>query len=154
MCFLGAACLSSGKKNDGPVVVARFMLEAVGGDSAGVVRLPISGTLINLAPKSQLTEYDIVKCEVVENELGQSLVFQLSSRASRDLYRLTVTNQGKRLVLVINGQALGARRIERPWADGFIVMYAELPAEELPALAKDITRTSLDAQKDIAQQAK
>lgn len=148
-CLLGAACLSSSKKDDGPVVVVRFMLEAVGGDAAGAVRLPRSGTMISIAPKSQFTEYDILKCDVVDNELGKSLIFQLTPQASRDLYRLTVTNQGKRLITVINGEALGARRIERPWNDGYIVTYVEIPEEDMAALAKDITRTSTAARKDV-----
>jgi hypothetical protein len=86
---------------------------------------------------------------VVDNEFGKSLAFQLTPQAGRDLYRLTASNQGLRLVTVVNSVAIGARRIERPWADGYILTYVELPDDKLEKLAKDITGTSKDSQKDM-----
>ena len=144
----GGAC-SSSKKNDHPVAVVRFMLEGTGKDAGGLIRLPKSGTVVQVAAKSQFSEYDIVNCSVVDNELGKSLVFELTPQAGRDLYRLTATNQGKRLVTVLNGVPVGARRIEGPLSDGYILTYVEIDDQELPELAKNITRTSTDAKKEI-----
>jgi hypothetical protein len=145
---LCAGCFSS-KKDKGPTVVVRFMIEATERESGGTVRLPRSGTVISVAPKSLFTEYDVENCDVAENELGKCLVFRFTSQAGRDLYRMTATNQGKRLITVINGVALGAKRIESPFSDGYVVTYVEVEDAELETMAKDITRTSKNARKEM-----
>lgn len=143
--LLASGCASKTKKKNYDVAVVRFMLEATTREEGGVVKLPQSGVMIPVAPKSFFTEYDIIRCEAIDNELGKSLAFQFSSEATRDLYRFTATNQGKRLVAVLNGQAVGAQRIAGPNAQGFVVMYVEVPDTELIKLAKNITLTSEDA---------
>ena len=148
LAVFAGACSSSKKKNH-PVAVVRFMLEGTGKDAGGTVRLPRSGTVLQVAAKSQFSEYDIVNCSVVDNELGKSLVFELTPQAARDLYRLTATNQGKRIVTVLNGVPIGARRIEGPFNDGYILTYVEIEDQELTELAKNITLTSTDAKKEI-----
>lgn len=148
LAVFAGGCFSSKKKNH-PVAVVRFMLEGTGRDAGGTVRLPKSGTVIQVAAKSQFSEYDIVNCTVVDNELGKSLAFELTSQAARDLYRMTATNQGKRIVTVLNGVPIGARRIEAPFNEGFILTYVEIDDQELTDLAKNITRTSEDAKKEI-----
>ena len=116
---------------------------------AGTARLPRSGTVIPLAPKAQFTEYDIERCTVMDNELGRSLVFELTSRAVKDLYRVTATNQGRRIVTVVNGLPIGAIRITSPISQGYIVTYVEVEDAELEKLAKEITQTSEDARKEL-----
>ncbi|MEY4489958.1 MAG: hypothetical protein RIQ79_2466 [Verrucomicrobiota bacterium] len=152
--FAGLAaggCASSSKKKDYPISVVRFMIEATAQENGGLVRLPQSAVAISIAPKTFFTEYDIVRCDVVDNELGKSLVFQFTEDASRDLYRFTATNQGKRIVVVLNGTAIGAQRIVSPNMQGYLVMYVEIPETELITLAKNITLTSTDARKDAAK---
>lgn len=146
-------CMSSKKKNY-PVAVVRFLLEADSENAGAVVRLPQSGVVIPVEAKAHFTEYDIEGCDVVDNELGKSLVFKFTSAASRDLFRLSVPNQGKRIVTTINGRAVGARRIDRPLAQGVIVTYVELPEEELEKLAKNIARTSKDLRDELEKSQK
>jgi hypothetical protein len=153
LCFASAglllsSCASRSKKKDYPVAVVRFMVEANMQENGGIVRLPQSGVVIPIAPKTYFTEYDIMRCDVIDNELGKSLVFQFTDAASRDLYRFTATNQGKRIVVVLNGIAIGAQRISTANSQGFVVAYVELPESELPAIAKNITLTSEDARKE------
>lgn len=150
---IAGGCVTS-KKKDYPPTVARFMLEAAPDEAGVTVRLPKSGSTITIAPKSYFTEFDIVKCEVLDNELGKCLVFQLTPQAGRDLYRLTATNQGRRIVTAINAVAIGARRIERPIGDGYIVTYVEADEKELADLAKNVTRTSRDAQAELEKKGK
>ncbi len=148
-----AGCASSKKKNY-PETVARFLLEASASEAGATVQLPRSGTTIRVAPKTYFTEYDIVSCTAVFNEFGRSLVFKLTPEASRDLFRLTATSRGKRLVTVINGVAVGARRIEDPLSDGYIVTYVEIEDERLDEFAKNIVSTSTDGRKELEKRAK
>lgn len=139
---------SSSKKKKYPVTVARFMLEASDREVGTLVRLPLSGSTINVLPKTYFTEYDISKCEVVDNELGKGLFFQLTEQASRDLYRLSASNQGRRLITTVNGVAIGAVRVDRPIAQGFIITYVEVPLTAMEEMAKNISLTSADARKE------
>jgi hypothetical protein len=76
-------------------------------------------------------------------------MFLLTPDASRDLFRQTLAAQGRRIVTTVNGQPIGAVRIDRPISQGVILTYVELPAEDLIKLASDITRTSEDARKEL-----
>ncbi|HWA85859.1 MAG TPA: hypothetical protein VG710_06530 [Opitutus sp.] len=146
--LLAAGCASHARR-DGPPAIARFFLESPASDRAAAT-LPISGVRIAIAPKPVITEFDIVNVEIAQVELGKCLVFQLAPAAARDLYRLTASNQGRRLVLVLDGAAIGARMIERPLEDGAIFTFVELPDEKLPALVAGLKRTSVELQRAAA----
>lgn len=158
--FLGLSLLAMGgcashKTKNYPVTVVRFLLEASDSrDAGGVARLPISGVSISVEPKSYFTEYDIEGCEVVNNELGKALAFKLTSAAARDLFKMSVPNQGKRLVTMVNGRPIGARRIDGAFSQGYILTYVEVPEEELEAMAKNITRTSKDLREELEKKQK
>jgi hypothetical protein len=147
-------CASHSKKNY-PTTVARFLLEATNArDASAVAHLPRSGVAISVEPKSYFTEYDIENCEVVNNELGQGLAFKLTRAAATDLYKMSVPNQGKRLVTMVNGRPIGARRIDGAFSQGYIVTYVEVPEGELEAMAKNITLTSKDMREELEKQQK
>jgi hypothetical protein len=152
--LVAPGCASRSKKKDYPVTVVRFLLEADADANSVVVRLPKSGVMIAVEPKSYFTEYDIEACEAVANELGKSLAFRFTSQASGDLFRMSVPNQGKRLVTTINGRAVGARRIESAINQGYLVTYVELPEEDLEEMAKNITRTSTDLREELERKQK
>ncbi len=122
-------------------VVARFWLET---DSvrAVAVRLPVSELLIPLAPRPVITEFDIVNVELAEVELGRCLMFQLTPGASRDLFRLSAANQGRRLVVFINDEPAGVRLIERPVEGGVLYTFLEKPEAELPEIVRGLKRTA------------
>jgi hypothetical protein len=146
-----AGCLTtaSSKKKDKAPTLARFMLEASPRETGARMRLPISNVYVNIVPKAVFTEYDIVNCEVVNNEFGKCLVFQFSPEAGRDLYRLSVPNQGKRIVTLINGEPMGARLISAPISEGYLFTYIEVPEADLTKLAAEIKRSSEEARKEI-----
>lgn len=146
-----AACNTSTKKKDYDITVARFYMEANEGESFASVTLPVSGVQIALNSKPVVTEYDFVAVQVAESDLGKFLVFTLTADAARDIYRITGSNQGKRLVLFINDKPVGARVIDRPFATGAISVFAALPDELLIDLAKNMHATSVDIQKQIAK---
>jgi len=73
--------------------------------------------------------------------------------AARDMYRLTGSNQGKRLVLTLNDVALGARLIDAPMGEGSVMIFVELGDAELESLVRDLKRTSAEVQRQISRKA-
>lgn len=140
--LLAAGCQAP-RVAEGPAAVARFYLEAPA-DGATRVVLPVSELELAIEPKPVLTEHDFATVELTELELGKAVTFGLTPMASRDLYRLTAANQGRRLVLVVEGEAVGARPIEAPIEDGMLAVFIELPDEELPELVRRLERMALN----------
>ena len=129
---------------------ARLFLESTDGD-APMVRLPRSGVAIAVSPKAVITEGDIVNAEVVQVDLGRCLMLEVTPAASRDLYRLTGSNQGRRLVLTLNDVALGVRQIDRAIEGGALLLFVEITDAELATLVVNLKRTSEELQKEFAR---
>lgn len=132
---------ASGQVRPGTGVLARFFLEAPGGDGLALT-LPRSGTRVVVRAKPVLTEFDVIDVQVARVELGDCLLFKLSPASSRDLYRLTGANHGSRLVVVVNGEPLGARRIDHAFDEGSILMFVELSDAALQPLAQRLRTTA------------
>jgi hypothetical protein len=148
---LGACLLLGGCATPPPAapqgyapLVARFYLEAKADEPGVAVTLPQSGVTLNVAPKPVLVEYDLANAEIAQVELGRCLLVQLNAAATRDLYRLSATAIGRRLVLALNDRFVGARRIEQAMSDGTILTFVEVPDAELPPLVERLKRTSVD----------
>jgi len=123
--------------------VARFLLESEA-NRAAEVTLPVSGVRLRVLPKPVLLEYDIVRVELAQVELGRCLLFQLTPDAARDLYRMTAVNHGRRLALLINDRPMGARVIDQPITGGTILVFCEMPDAELPDLVERLKRTTAE----------
>ena len=67
-------------------------------------------------------------------DLGSCLMLQLTPAASRELYLISMTHLGQRLVLFLNDVPVGARRVEQAIADGLVLIFLETP-EDGPARA-------------------
>lgn len=149
--LLGAGCRSLGSADPAaPVTPIRFHLESADGKGA-VVELPRSGVRMSINAQPVITESDVIDADVARVELGDCLRFQLTGAGARDLYRLTASHQGRRLVLFLNGAPVGARRIDGPFADGAIMIFVELDDAALPALAETVKKSSAALQKEIAR---
>lgn len=146
-----AGCNSSTKKKNYEQTMARFLVEASEGDAFATVTLPVSGVQIAVNNRPAVTEFDFTAVELAQSDLGKFLVFHLTPEAGRDVYRLTGTNQGRRLVLFVNGLPIGARMIDRPFNTGTIAVFAAVPEDTLPELVKNLNATSVDIQKEIAK---
>ena len=131
-------------------VLARFFLESTDSGASTVV-LPVSGVRVAIGDKPVFTEGDIVAVEIAQVELGRCLAFQLTPSAARDLYRLSGANQGRRLVLMVNDVALGARRLEAPLSEGVLFVFAEVTDAELAVIAVNLKKTSAELQRTIAR---
>ncbi|CAM2789775.1 hypothetical protein RAHE111665_01285 [Rariglobus hedericola] len=148
-----AGCNSSTKKmKDEDMVMARFLVEASEGDAFASVTLPVSGVQIVVNNKPVVTEFDYVSVELAKSDLGTFIVFNLTGDASRDVYRFTGNNQGKRLVLFIGGKPVGARMIDRAFNTGSIAVFAAIPEEELPAIVKKMNETAIEIQRRISKE--
>lgn len=140
-----SGCRTADKKaEEGPW--ARFYMES---SSAGAVltQLPLSEVKLSIAPKPVLTEFDITNVELVQVELGRCLLFQFTGSAARDLYRMTVAHQGKRLVLIVDGSPLGVRRIDGPVSDGNLMLFVEMPDSALPELQAKLKKSAATIKK-------
>ena len=142
-----SACKTTSGGGDFEMMVARFVVETDQGGA--VVAMPLSGARIQVNPKATLTEYDIVNVAVADLELGRCLQFTLTHQASRAIYQTSATNQGRRLVLLVNGKALGLRRMDGPISNGVVHMFVEIPDAGLPELAKNLRETCIEVQKKI-----
>jgi hypothetical protein len=123
-------------------LVARFFMEVRPGTPGVTVQLPVSKVMLNVNPKPVLVEYDITNVEFAKVDLGWCLYFQFNSAAARDLYRLSASNLGGRLVLTLNDTPIGVRRMDQPIADGGFLIFLEVPNEDLPPIAERLKRTS------------
>lgn len=144
-----AGCNTSTKKKDYETVIARFLIEAQEGDTFASVTLPVSGVQITVNNRPTVTEFDFVGVQLAQADLGQFLVFLLTNDAARDVFRITASNQGKRLVLFLNGKPVGARLIDGPFGTGTIAVFVAIPDEELPELVKNLNATAADIQKKM-----
>jgi len=144
-------CHSEPKLPDYQPLVARFFLETRPGEAGVSVQLPVSGVGIAINAKPVFVEYDVLNAEVAHVDLGSCLMLQLTPAASRELYRISVTHLGQRLVLFLNDAPVGARRIEQAMADGMVLVFLETPEADLPAQVARIKRTTFDILKAAAK---
>jgi hypothetical protein len=145
-----AGCQSASKPVDYTPMTARFFLESSSGDGTPVM-LPQSGVRLTLNSKPVITEGDIVNVELVQVDLGKCLLVQLTPSATRDFYRMSVSHQGRRLVLLIDGNPLGARRIDGAITNGVIFVFVELPEPDLPAFVDNLKKSSVAMQRELAR---
>lgn len=135
------ACWKRGKTPEA-LMVPRLMLEPRGVNAAvqtvNTVTLPVSGTQIPLGKEPLISEFDIVNVEMVKVDMGIALLIQTSELGARALYRGTVTNMGGRIVLLVNGNPIGARRIDGAIQDGNFFTFVEVDGEELGQLVLDL----------------
>ncbi|NBB80546.1 MAG: hypothetical protein GVY36_14070 [Verrucomicrobia bacterium] len=133
--------------------VPRLMIEARGvnyGSLTGTTAvLPLSGTQIPLQSEPLVSEFEIANVELVKVDMGMALLIQLTERGARDLYRGSVSNNGGRVVLTVNGNPIGARRLGGAIEDGNFYTFVEVDDEELGQLVLDIKETLQAIQKKL-----
>jgi hypothetical protein len=144
VCLIGLTGCHSAPPPAFEPLVARLYLEVPPGQSGARIQLPISGVTITVQEKPVFTEYDVRNAEVAQVELGRCLMLELTSAAARDLQRLSAARQGQRLVLFLNGAAVGARRLDQVIADGVILVFLETPENDLAAQVARLKRTSAE----------
>lgn len=143
ICLLGL--LSGCKKEPENLKVPRLMIESRGVNYGNmhdnVVTLPVSGSQIQIQQEPLVNEFEIVNVEMVQVSLGMAMLVQVSEKGARDLYRGSVTNMGSRVVLMVNGNAIGARRLDGAITNGDFYTFVEVDDSELGQLVLDIKET-------------
>jgi hypothetical protein len=132
--------------------VPRLMVETrsvnYGASTGETVLLPVSRTTINIQGDPVVNEFDIQNVEMVKVDMGVALLVQAGGQGARDLYRASVSNMGSRIVFMVNGNAIGARRIDGAIQDGNFYTFVEVDDEELGQLVLDIKETIVELQKN------
>jgi hypothetical protein len=111
--------------------------------------LPVSGSIITVNARPIFAEWDFINAHVVNTEFGLALILHFTADASTDLFRTSVANQGRRLVITVNGVPIGARLIERPIQDGQILFFPEMEESDIPELGRGIARTAIEIQERL-----
>lgn len=144
------------KNDEADIKVPRLMIETRGVNYGSMLgrplTLPISGTRLQVENDPLVSEFDISNVELVEVDLGLALLVQLSEKGARDFYRGIVTNMGGRVVLTVNGNALGARRVvglDEALQGGDFYTFVELDDEELGDLVLDMQESLLEIHSSI-----
>lgn len=111
--------------------------------NAGVslVELPMSGSEIQIFDRPVLQTTDFVGAQVVQVRYGLALALSLTNRGRHQLARVSGENLGYRLVLAVNSEPVGARRIDGMIQDGVLFTFVEIDDSELEELARKINRT-------------
>jgi len=132
--------------------VPRLMIETRGVDYGAMggqtVTLPVSGTTISIQAQPVVNEFDITNVEMVKVDMGMALLVQAGGQGARDLYRASVSSMGGRLVFTVNGNAIGARRIDGAIQDGNVFTFVEVDDSELGQLVLDIKESIVELQKE------
>ena len=125
--------------------IPRLMVETRGGQYKGLggsaVELPVSGTRITLQRDPVVNEFQIANVELVKVDMGLALLIQTTEKGARALYRGSVANMGGRIVLMVNDNPIGARRIDSPIHDGNFYTFVEVDDEEIGQLVLDLKET-------------
>jgi hypothetical protein len=66
-----------------------------------------------------------------DDKTTYGIVFQLSKRASTRLNAATNMNNGKLLIAIVNGQAVGVVKIDAPVTDGQLVIWSGIKDHEI-----------------------
>ena len=72
------------------------------------------------------------------------IVFKLSDPATRRLMATTTQNRGKLLLALVNGEALGVVRIDKPVTDGILVIWSGIKEQEIKLYDKICPRIGED----------
>ena len=133
------------------VRIPRLLLEQRGTNygamNAVTVKLQKSNSLVEVYSEPLIDEFEINNVELVQVDKGFALLFILSEKGARDLYRASVTHMGSRVVLSINSNVIGQRYIDGPINDGNFYTFVELPQDSLGQLVLDIKATLVDIHK-------
>jgi len=145
-------CETAPKTPDHGTMSARFYMEARAGEQGLPIKLPVSGVALEVDPRPVILEFDIAHVQLIDGEFGPGLMFVLTQQAARDLYRISATSQGRRLVLSLNGTPVSATPFTGPIGSGAVIVYPELDPAKMKDLARDLDLTSIDVQERAAKQ--
>lgn len=143
--------LLAGCKDKEPTHTVRFYVESGSAGRTGVWSQPMtledSGLTYYVKPDPIITEGNITNVQLVRVQSGQlAFLFHLNEAGSRALYRASVADKGRMLVLNVNGAAIGARQLDGAINDGRLYTFTELPESEMEKLYDDLVKNTESVQ--------
>ena len=146
-----AGVLLAGCKKDKPTHTVRFYVENNSAGHTGVwsqpMTLPESGLTYYVKPDPLITEANITNIQLVQVQSGHyAYLFHLDDWGTRHLYRASVSDMGRMLILSINGLPVGARQLDGAINDGRLYMFTELSNEEMEKLYLDLVKNTQNIQ--------
>ena len=106
-----------------------------------VVTLPRSRSQIAINLEPFVSEFEIQRVELVRVDAGLAMMLQLTEAGARALYRESVASNGLLAVLLINGNAIAARRLDGAINDGKYYTFVDVADEALHDLVLDLNRS-------------
>lgn len=145
------ALVFTGCKEKDPTHTVRFFIENPSAGRTGVWAKPMtmedSGLTYYVKPDPLLTEANITNIQLVKVQSGHmAFLFHLDEFGSRALYRASVSDNGRMLILTINGKAVGARQLDGAISDGRLYTFTELPDAEMEKLYNELVENTTKVQ--------
>ncbi|MEM9226592.1 MAG: hypothetical protein AAGA45_01355 [Verrucomicrobiota bacterium] len=104
-------------------------------DQSSEYTLPVSEKTFTVFAEPVVPPWNVTNVEAVRVQSGLlALRFYFDREGDRDLYRNSVTNMGRVIVTVVDGQAIGARQIDGALQGGVFYTFTELSEAELMEL--------------------
>lgn len=137
--------------NEKPTHTVRFYLETASSGRTGVWAQPMTLVDSNLTyyvkPDPLITEASITNIQLVKVQSGQlAFLFHLDEFGSKALYRASVSDNGRMLILNVNGKAIGARQLDGAISDGRLYTFTELPPKEMEELYDKLVKNTESVQ--------
>ncbi|BDS05836.1 hypothetical protein NT6N_08760 [Oceaniferula spumae] len=130
--LIPASLLASGKKT--PPAAVSFHMEGSAAEApkfARKVNTLAGERYFRKVP--EISSKDIVAFSPfpASDDRTYGIVFKLNPQASRRLQAATTMNTDKLLLALVNGQALGVVRIDKPVTDGLLVIWSGVQLKEI-----------------------
>ncbi|MGL4369153.1 MAG: SecDF P1 head subdomain-containing protein [Spirochaetota bacterium] len=109
-------------------------------DSGKIYQIRETGEQLILEDRVLFTQNDIKKAETVrDNYGGYAVSFTFSADAAKRFSDLTAENKGRRIAIVINGEAVSAPVIQEQISGGTGEIHGNLSEGEARTLAKQLS---------------
>jgi hypothetical protein len=96
---------------------------------------------VRVVPIPVVDEHDIINVEMARVQQGKGLLFYLTAEGAQRLSQLSRDAAGLSLILEINGNAIGERRIDGEIQDGQLFTFVEIPDELLDKMVISLKET-------------
>lgn len=101
--------------------------------------MPESGLSYYVRPQPLFTEANITNLQLARVQSGDLCwIFHLDEPATRELYRRSVADAGRQIIIMVNNTPVAARHLDGALADGRLYTFSELPDDEMEALTVDL----------------
>jgi hypothetical protein len=139
--MLGLAGLALGGCSTGhelPSKLITFQFQTLDPEGGVEITMPISGLKYRCTLSQDLSIVDLDSVSIGVSQNVRCLVFQFDETGQRVLYRDSVLHQGLMLYMMVNGKPMGACMISQPIDDGQVVIFAEVPDDQLDKYVADL----------------